>query len=62
MNTRNMLDVAHPALVWLLVPIFFAAVLALIVLVAVAPAAAALLSVLVATILWMAYRAMGRRS
>lgn len=62
METRNLFDVAHTALVWLLVPIFFAAVLALIVLVAVAPAAAALFSVLIASILWMAYRAMGRRS
>ncbi|MBQ9918041.1 MAG: hypothetical protein IJO71_12690 [Microbacterium sp.] len=62
MNTRNLLDVAQPALVWLLVPIFFAAVLALIVLVAVAPDVAVLLAVLVASILWMAYRAMGRRS
>lgn len=62
MNTRNLFEITHPAMPWLLVPAALGALIALIVLVAAAPVVAAVVAVVASVLLWVAFFRMGRRS
>lgn len=62
MKTRNLLEIEHPALPWLLLPAFLGALLAFCALLASSPVAAAVVAVVIAALLWCAFVRMGRRS
>lgn len=62
MKTRNLLEIEHPAVPWLLTPALLALVLLLGVLSVHLPVAAAVLAVLVGALLLVAFFRMGRRS
>lgn len=62
MKTRNLLEIEHPALPWLLTPALLALVMVLGVLSVHVPIAAIVLAVLIGVLLLVAFVRMGRRS
>jgi len=61
MKTRNLLESEHPALPWLLIPIFFALVLTIGALAVAVPIAGGVLAVAIGVALMVAFFRMGRR-